>query len=101
MGKLNGDNNWSNNQIGRAIRMENLILLRLAYTLGNTSPKSNMRKVTKTTSTTNFTTGETIPAKKELDKNEKIMTIPILTKLLAKSKVASSFLGFCNNWATN
>lgn len=60
MGKLNGDNSWSKSQIGRAIRMENLILLRLAYTFGNTSQNNNNKNVTVTTSVTNLKIAESI-----------------------------------------
>lgn len=75
----------------------NLMLLRLAYTLGKTSPKSKIKKVTKITSTMNLTTGIAIVENKRSSDTEKRMTIAICKKLLAIKIVANNFLGFASN----
>ena len=66
--------------------------------MGNTSPKSKIRKVTKITSTTNFKTGIVIVEKSLSNEKEKSITTAICKKLLATNIVANSFFGLDNNW---
>jgi hypothetical protein len=77
----------------------------LAYTLGRISPKSRIKKVTKTTSVKNFK--ETKPNKRYVidEKNTdprllKSKTIPILMALFAINIVANNFLGLSKSFTT-
>ena len=70
------------------------MLFLLAQTLGKTSPNSKIKKVTKMTSTVNFSNGDAIDSNKFLPITENKITTPILIKLLATNKVANNFLGF-------
>ena len=98
MGRLIGDRIVSRTANGLAINLENFILFRLAYTLGNTSPKSKIKKVTKNTSTINFKIGFAITSKNDFPTNEKIITTPMWLKLFATNIVANNFLGFWSNF---
>ena len=91
---LIGDKILSKKESGYATNRANFILFRLAYTFGNTSPNSKIKKVTKITSTVNFNNGEAIDSNKFLPMTENKITTPILIKLLATNKVANNFLGF-------
>ena len=59
----------------QAINPANFTLFLLAYILGNTSPKSKIKKVTKTTSTINFKTGIVMVENSLSSENEKRITI--------------------------
>lgn len=71
----------------------------MAYTFGNTSPNSKIKKVTKTTSTKNFTPSES-SLKNTSPREANINTIKILIKLLVIKMVANSFFGFSRSSTT-
>ena len=77
-----------------------MILFRLAYTFGSTSPKSKIKKVTKTTSTTNFKTGDAMVENNLSSEKEKSNTIAMCKKLFATNIVANNFLGFASKFST-
>jgi hypothetical protein len=74
------------------------MLFLFAYTFGNTSPNKSIRKVTRITSTTNFNNGDSIASKRFFPTTENNITTPMLIKLLATKRVASSFLGFSRSF---
>lgn len=94
IGKLIGESSLSSIERGYAKKRANFMLFLLAYILGKTSPNNKIRKVTTMTSNMNFNSGEAIDVNKFLPINENKITTPILIKLFATSKVASSFFGF-------
>ena len=86
----------SNTFKGCAINMANFKLFLLAYTFGKISPKSKIKNVTTTTSTTNFNTGDAIDENICSLKYANKITIPMLMKLFATKIVANSFFGRSN-----
>ena len=80
--------------MGTATFIAKSILFLLAQIFGKTSPKSNIKKVTKTTSNVNRKAEDSISLKNLPLKEEKMITIAMLTKLLATKIVASNFFGF-------
>ena len=100
MGRLIGAKILSKITMGNAINEANFMLFLLAYTFGNTSPKSKIKKVTKTTSTTNFRMGAAIVEKSLSSENEKSTTMAMCKKLFATKIVANNFLGLDNKFST-
>ncbi len=79
------------------MNLANFRLFLLAYTLGKTSPKSKIKKVTTITSKINLIKGDETDENKPLPIQENNITTPIFIKLLATSNVANNFLGFSNS----
>ncbi len=80
------------------MKQANFLLFLLAYTLGRTSPKSKIKKVTNNTSTKNFTAGMAIIENTLSNEKEKRITTAICRKLFATKIVANNFLGFAKSW---
>ena len=97
MGILIGESSVSRIESGKATNLANFTLFLFAYTFGRTSPKSNIKKVTKITSMVNFKSGDDIDSKRFFPMIENKITTPILIKLLATKSVANNFLGLCNS----
>ena len=95
---LIGDNNLFKINNGLAMKHANFMLFLLAYTLGRTSPKSKIKKVTKSTSTKNFTAGMAIVENNLSNEKEKRITTAMCRKLFATKIVANSFFGFAKSW---
>jgi hypothetical protein len=93
IGILIGDNSLSKKLKGTIINAENFRLFLLCIYFGKTSPKSKIKKVTNTTSTTNLITGDKIFSKGNF-LLLKIITTPMFKKLLANNSVANSFFVF-------
>ena len=95
-----GDKILSKIDIGKTTIAANLMLFRLAYTLGSTSPNNKIKNVTKTTSTTNLSKGDAISENSLSSENENNNTMAMCKKLLAIKMVANNFLGFDNRFST-
>jgi hypothetical protein len=90
------------------MKLQNFKALLEAYTLGNTSPKRRIRKVTKITSIENLTkldgrvkstifNAKFLSFKNTSPNEAKIKTMRIFIKLFVIRIVANSLLGFCKS----